>query len=230
MSQARAYKRTLQRSIDNCRTNPELNTINEMFNTMFHSSLVYMTIIDHANKMGVNSLYYCAYNIHEHGTTQSITYDSNIGSGVDLFDELAPNGRYLVRFASKTNEGHAICVVKSKRQCIVYDSNDSCDYCYNFWATDLFVSNIACTAVVSGYGDRTHSPMVYNICTLFALYVWLIGEAPINNYEDIPKNKKKHVAYTMNILVEVQSKLRTLELPELSDYIDEILKMTKKFN
>lgn len=132
--------------------------------------------------------------------------------------------------------------MKTGNSCVVYDSNDSIDGQYGYWGTGLFVSKILenYDKVISGYGQRKNKSMVYDICTLFALYVWLIGEVPENEFknekpkhktqQDAYKKQQQHQqhAYTMRLLNELMNKLEDLQLPELNNYINEILKLTTK--
>jgi hypothetical protein len=216
-SNDRLYKRTVRTSMDKCFLN-NLCSSNEMFNTLFQSSSIYEKIIQSAPQ---EHMYYSEYNV----SPKRIEHRQ----GAHILRQSAPNGRYLVRLTSEKVEGHAICVIKTDNECTVYDSNDSCSGQYGFWATNLFVSNLECDNIVSGYGSRTNSPMVFNICTMFAIYMWIIGEVPHNKYKHNKINNKKNIQYTINLLEELEQKFIELNLPELSDNMRKILNMEIKF-
>ncbi|MDB4352166.1 hypothetical protein OAA60_01925 [Porticoccaceae bacterium] len=224
----RLYCNTLRNSF---RQSDNESTLNGKFNTLFHSAAVYHKIIRQSLELeGKYNLYYISYVIKStssNGTIQ-LQDESKLTTNIDLSDPSSPDGKYLIRLlpldSPTAKDGHAICVIKNGNSCVVYDSNDSIDGQYGYWGTGLFVSKILenYDKVISGYGQRKNKSMVYDICTLFALYVWLIGEVPENE----SKNKKQQHAYTMRILNGLMNKLEELQLPELNNYINGILKLT----
>lgn len=224
----RSYCHTLRNSIMQAGNHA---TLNDKFNALFHSAEIYHKIISQSLKIkGINNLYYISYDIKSTGSNGKIDMntESMMTTNIDLSDPRSPDGKYLIRLlpldSPSAKDGHAICVIKTGNSCTVYDSNDSCDEQYVYWGTGLFVSNILKNykKVISGYRRHKNRPMVYGICTLFALYVWLIGEVPKNE----SKNKKQQHAYTMRVLDGLMDKLGELQLPELNNYINDLLNST----
>jgi hypothetical protein len=239
----RLYRNTLRNSF---RETNNQTTLNGKFNALFHSLAVYHKIIRQSLELeGKDNLYYISYDVKSTGQGEKkigkkikLQDESMLYTNIDLSDPSSPDGKYLIRLlpsvSPSAEDGHAICVIKTGNSCVVYDSNDYRGEKFAWWGTLLFVSKILenYDKVISGYGKRKNKSMVYDICTLFALYVWLIGEVPENE----SKNKKQQQAYTMRILDGFMNKLGELQLPEciisktvvktLNNYINDILKLT----
>jgi hypothetical protein len=236
-----AYKHSTRTNNINATNNQ--TSLNNKFNALFDGSAIYNKIIQQSLELeGKDNLYYLVYNLifitykKEKGKaaliSKRIEKSTTEGSNIELNDPSSPDGRYLVRFisASESSQGsHVICVVKTGNKCVVYDSNDSCGGQYAWVGTEIFVSQLKSTyEVISGYGSRKNKPMQYNICTLFALYVWLIGEVPENDKTENAKIYQKE--YTMRLLTEFMIKLEQLKLSTLKEHIENYIKDTTTFD
>jgi len=207
----RVFFRTIQNTIrtihDNVESDPKYNDTDRIFNELFKPAEIFKTIIKKISVSNDHSpLFYCEINIKKTTLEPHDSYTKVWNQFLSREEDT--NGHYFVRMVGK-NEGHSICIYKEGSKYIVFDSNDYTKDQYAWYGTQILVNFIENNdeqhVVESGYQHHKHRPMRENICTMFALYAWLIGPVPERQAKAY-MNSKVAKEYLLSLLNDLKDK------------------------
>jgi hypothetical protein len=206
----RVFFRTIQNTIrtikDNVKTDPKYNDTDRIFNELFKPAEIFKSIIKKIQFSNDHKpLFYCEINIKKTTLEPHDSYTQELDKLLSRDEDT--NGHYFVRMVGK-NEGHSICIYKEGLTYVVYDSNDYTKDQYAWSGTKILVNFIKTNdqnIVESGYQRHKHQPMRENICTMFALYAWLIGPVP-ERQANANINSKVAKQYLLALLNDLKDK------------------------
>lgn len=206
----RVFFRTIQNSVreikNKVKTDNTYNNTDTIFNSLFKPAAIFSSIIKKIKfSDDLKPLFYCEVNIKK---TTLEPHDSY----TQVWDKLLSadeknDGHYFVRMV--IHGGHSICIYKEGKNYIVYDSNDYTESQYLWHGTKILVNNIKNydneNVIESGYQSHSIQPMEENICTMFALYAWIIGPVPERPARS-KMNSKIAKQYLLSLLTDLKNK------------------------
>lgn len=172
------------------------------FNALFHSPSIYSAIIDNYN-LQPHKLFYCQIN--------KKNMETNLGVSTEDIFNTTQDGRFIIRITSEKSMGHAICIYKEDNKYTVFDSNDYKKETFKWEGTKALIHKLKLNAnniIISGYKEHNISPMKENICTLFALYAWLIN--PVSQRPTLKMNTVSSNKYLKNIMTKLTDNLQNM--------------------